>query len=244
MTETPITSTNSGKVFDATAQFTQDLAPIHQFIDYYFTKEEIQGKTVLDAGCRVGDYVMAMAEKGVVKASGIDLSEDCVKVAQQRTQHIPNVAFYQGDITQMTQFENDSFDILICVGTIVYLPLPQMQIALKEFFRVVKDGGIILVLFQKKKGLILKLVRWVANILPLGLYKILVNIFAYILIPIVGFFAGRKVNLQTAKYLLIGLRGLYFGIPDGVSEEFRIKTITLEQCSEKSTASYKIKVKK
>lgn len=43
-----------------------------------------------------------------------------------------------------------------------------------------------------------------------------------------------------AKPMLIGLRGIYFGVPANLPEKYRITTLTCEQCSEALTASYKI----
>lgn len=237
-------SVDSGKVFDQTADYLQENQEIDKFLDYFFTKEEIEGKKILDAGSRVGDYVLAFQRKGAGTAVGVDLSQECVDIAQKRGEKVDTIDFHQADITDLSIFADNSFDLLICVGTIIYLPPAKMEIALKEFHRVVRNEGTILVLFQKKKGFLLRTVRWWANALPFGFYNFLVKIFARLASPIVSKFAGRKVNAATTKYLLLGLRGIHFGVPNSISEEFRIETPTCEQCSETSSASYKIKVKK
>ena len=120
-----------------------------------------------------------------------------------------------------------------------------MKKAINEFIRVTKTNGIILVLFHKEKGIIGNTARYIANKLPLRFYLFLINDFSFLLKPLVSAMIGRKINQQYLKYdILLSLRGIYFGIPINIPDKFKIRTLTCENCSEKTTTSYKIKVPK
>lgn len=234
---------NSGKIFDKTKNYFLNQKEVKKFLDYYFTDREIKNKIVLDAGCRVGDYSIGLAKKGAKRVEGIDLSKECINIAKKKYEKNKKLKFYSGDISDLKMFKDSRFDIVICVGTIFYLSPKGMKQALKEFVRVAKPNGIILILFHKKKGVIGSTARYIANKLPLNLYLFLIDNFAFLLKPFVSALIGRKVNLDYLKYdILLSLRGIYFGIPIKIPEKFRIKTATCEHCSEDTTTSYKIKV--
>ena len=223
--------------------YSQNPSEIKKFLEHYFTDKEIKGKVILDAGSRVGDYGAYLSEKGAKKVVGVDLSKRCIEKAQEKYKGNKKLEFHQGDITNLNKFKNNKFDIVICVGTMPYLDKKQSERALKEFLRVTKPNGKILLMFQKEKGVAVKTARFVANNLPAKLYLFLIDNFAFLSKPIIERMIGRKVNLDYIKYdVLWGLRGVRFGIPVDIPEKYRVETVTSEQCSEKTTASYKITV--
>ena len=236
---------NSGKIFDKTKNYFLNQKEVKKFLDYYFTDNEIKNKIILDAGCRVGDYSYGLIKKGAKFVGGVDLSEECVEIARRKYKKNKKLKFYSGDIRNLKMFKDSRFDIVICVGTIFYLNPDEMKKAFKEFIRVAKPNGIILILFHKRKGIIGNTARYIANKPSLKLYLFLIDNFAFLLKPFVSFLIGRKVNLDYLKYdILLSLRGIYFGVPLKIPEKFRIKTVTCEHCSENTTTSYKIKVPK
>jgi len=235
--------TNSGKVFDYSRNYFLNQDEVKKFLNYYFTDKEIKNKLVLDAGCRVGDYSIGLIKKGAKKVIGVDLSKECVKIARKKYAKNKNLNFQISDIKNLKIFKDSAFDITLCVGTIFYLPSDKMKKTLNEFIRVTKPNGIILVLFHKEKGVLGNAARFLANNLPLNLYLFLINNFAFLLKPLAEMLIGRKVNLNYFKYdILLSLRGIYFGIPIKIPEKLRVKTLTCEHCSEKTTTSYKIKI--
>jgi len=232
---------NSGEIFDETKEYSQSAEEVRKLLDYYFENSEIEGKKILDAGARVGDYSIQLLNKGAKKVVGVDLSTECIRFANEKYSKNKKLEFYQGDIINLKRFKDNEFDIVICVGTIFYLKEEEMKLALKEFFRVTKHGGKVLVLFHKKKGILGNTARFVANALPFKLYLSLINIFAPILKPFAETAIKRKITLEYFKNdILISLRGIHFGIPNGLPEKFRVKTVESEQTSEETTASYKI----
>lgn len=232
-----------GKVFDHTAAYSQNPAEIKKFLQYYFTAKEIKDKVILDAGCRVGDYVQPLLQMGARRVIGLDLSHRCLEIAKKRFRHNQQVRFYQGNVTNLERFASSVFDAVLCTGTISYLSPGAAKIAYDEFFRVTKPGGIIIIMFQKNKGPLIQLARLAANWLPLKVYLSLIENFGFLVKPAVEKIIGRKISLNYLKYdILLSLRGVHFGIPVKIDNRFRTETIKCELCSEVTTASYKIKV--
>lgn len=232
---------DSGKIFDETKNYSQKPLIVRKLLNYYLKDSEIKGKTILDAGSRVGDYSIQLLNKGAKKVVGIDLSKECVEFAKKKYKKYRKIEFYQGDIRNLSKFRDNEFDIVVCIGTIFYLPKKEMRIALNEFIRVTKPRGKVLVLFHKKKGLIGNMARFFANFLPFKIYLILVKVFASILKPFAEIAIKRKITLDYLKNdILISLRGIHFGIPEGIPDKFKVRTVESEQTSEETTASYKM----
>ena len=213
---------------------------------HYFDKAEIKNKVILDAGCRVGEYSQALVEMGARKIIGIDLSSRCIQVAKKRLKgKSKKMKFYQGDITNLKMFPDRFFDIVFCLGTINYLNPKGVKKAMKEFARVTKPDGIMLVLFQKNKGLLIQLVSKIATRLSVNVYLFFIDHFSFLFKSFVERMIGRKISYQYLKYdIFFGLRNLNFGIPVKIDKKFRVPTVTCEYCSEKTTASFKINVPK
>ncbi|MEK7513829.1 MAG: class I SAM-dependent methyltransferase, partial [Patescibacteria group bacterium] len=230
-----------GKTFDLTAAYSQKLTEVKKLLHYYFDRAEIKNKIVLDAGCRVGDYTQAFINMGARKVIGIDLSRKCLKTAKKRYKNNTKAAFYRENLTNLKRFRDNYFDAIFCAGTISYLNPQDSKAAVKEFVRISKPKGVIIVLFQKDKGPVIQVARWIANHLPLSIYLFLVENLAFLLKPIVEKIIDRSVSLNYLKYdILLSLRGVYFGVPVKINKKFRIQTIKCEQCSEETTASFKI----
>lgn len=92
-----------------------------------------KGKKLLDAGCGIG-YFITMARKLGLKAEGIDISSEAVKIAKKRREKVT-----LGDLRKMP-FKNNSFDIVLAEGSVEHFP--ETEKALKEIARVIKPNGI------------------------------------------------------------------------------------------------------
>ena len=232
---------DAGEIFDVTLTYSQNPSAIKKFLDHYFTEDEVKGKVVLDAGSRVGDYGAYLSKKGAKKVVGVDLSKQCTEKAREKFKGDKKLEFHEGDITNLGKFKDNEFDVVICVGTMPYLDKNQSERALGEFLRVTKPEGKILLMFQKEKGIAVKSARFVANKLPAKLYLGLIDKFSFLTKPVIEKMIGRKVNKDYIKYdVLWGLRGVKFGVGVDIPEKYRMDTVTSEQCSEKTTTSYKI----
>ncbi|MFY7695311.1 MAG: class I SAM-dependent methyltransferase [Cyanobium sp.] len=94
---------------------------------------------VLDAGCGTGGLIQALKEFGPKwKITGLDFSPLACRLAQERTQ----VEIIEGSITELP-FEQETFDILTSADVISQVE--DASIALREFSRVLRPGGIVVI---------------------------------------------------------------------------------------------------
>ncbi len=107
------------------------------------------GWRVLDAGCGPGGFLLTIAD--LVGPSGsinaIDLAPDNVAVAEARLREwaIPcPVEVRTGSVTALP-YPDGAFDAVWCANTVMYLSDEELALALAEFRRVVRSGGLIAV---------------------------------------------------------------------------------------------------
>jgi predicted TPR repeat methyltransferase len=95
----------------------------------------------LDVGCGTGLVGRALRERGFTgQLRGLDISQASLEVAQ-RTGAYDSVE--QADLQQRLPADDDSVDALVCVGVMTYLP--EVETVWREFARVVRPGGILVV---------------------------------------------------------------------------------------------------
>ncbi|EKD93432.1 MAG: 3-demethylubiquinone-9 3-methyltransferase [uncultured bacterium] len=232
---------DSGKIFDHSHFFNHEIEESKNLIRAYFSPKELEGKNVLDAGCRIGYNSEAFLKEGCRYVKGVDLSAKCIQEAQKLYKK-KNIEFSLGNITKL-MYQDSEFDIVFCVGTLPYLHQQDLEKALKEFLRVIKPGGILLLSFQKEKNILIRMATFLANHLPLGFYFKIIHFAAYLLYPFSKTLIGRQVSVNYIKYdVLLSLRGLHYGTPYAIPVHYRIKTAETEYSSEKMSTTYKIKI--
>lgn len=124
-----------------------ELLYLHNLVTaYYFRNRKIintEGKVILDAGCGTGykSLVLALANPGA-KIVGIDLSEESVKLAEQRLQYhgVADAEFYALKIEDLPAL-NLEFDY-INADEVLYL-LPDAIAGLQAMKSVLAPDGII-----------------------------------------------------------------------------------------------------
>jgi ubiquinone/menaquinone biosynthesis C-methylase UbiE len=227
-----------GRVWDYTTGYRKDGAELRLFLDHYLPGGELAGRDVLDAGCRLGDYTRALLEKGARSAVGVDLSPRCIEVARRRFHGVPGLDFVQADLSALTMFGDSSFDTVLCLGTIMYLAPQDAQRAWREFVRITRPGGTIVVVFLRSQGLLGRAGTRLANSLPLPLFHLLLRGVAPLLWPLACLRIGRKVSLQYLKYdVLWSLIGVRYGVPLAIPDEFLVASVT-----PKTALSYRVRV--
>ena len=102
--------------------------------------------TVLDACCGTGNATLAIAERMGDKADiiGLDLSSSMIRIAQKKNRY-GNVRFIHGDLTA-TGFPDSHFDKVFITHGIHEMPRQLRMNALEETWRILKDGGQVIVL--------------------------------------------------------------------------------------------------
>ena len=106
-----------------------------------FASKFTNGSLICDAGCgpsaHIGKYLY---DKGI-KVIGIDISDKCIELARKNN---PGMQLERGDIIKLP-FGEDTFDGIISYYSIIHTPKKDIDIIFKQFSRVLKPGGFLLV---------------------------------------------------------------------------------------------------
>lgn len=93
---------------------------------------------ILDAGCGTGGLLTHLAQRG--QAVGIDLSPLGLSFARQRG--LPSLS--QASVERLP-FADAAFDLITCMDVLYHLQVHEDVAALREFHRVLRPGGYLLV---------------------------------------------------------------------------------------------------
>ena len=99
--------------------------------------------TILDIGCGTGVFARRVA--GVLehcRISGLDLSSEMIRVAQEKATHPERMQFTEGDSEKLS-FDDSSFDCVSCSNSFHHYPHPDRVLA--EFHRVLVPGGHVMI---------------------------------------------------------------------------------------------------
>jgi len=97
--------------------------------------------SVLDVGCGTGLVGRALRAQGFAgRILGLDISQASLEMARQ-TGAYDSLA--PADLQQRLAFDDDSVDAVVCVGVMTYLP--QVEAVWREFARVVRPRGVVVV---------------------------------------------------------------------------------------------------
>ncbi|OLP16499.1 hypothetical protein BST81_21210 [Leptolyngbya sp. 'hensonii'] len=110
-------------------------------LPYYLARLDrlmFSGQRVLDAGCGVGQWTVALAQR-FEQVESIDLKEDRLDILATVVQQlgVTNVRWQQGSIEQLP-YPDDCFDAIFCYGVLMFT---QVEKTLAEFYRVLAPGG-------------------------------------------------------------------------------------------------------
>jgi SAM-dependent methyltransferase len=137
--------------------FTQDSSSEEQFIRKTgFTKEDLRGKLVLDAGVGAGRYSDVVSRWGA-NVAGVDLSY-AVEASHNNFIDRPNVFIAQADISKLP-FLPQSFDFIFSIGVLHHTPDTH------RFFQylvpLLKPGGTISIWVYPNEGEYVTRSKWI-----------------------------------------------------------------------------------
>jgi len=119
----------------------------HDDVALFASKLPTEGY-ILDAGCAAGRDANLFTQKGL-RVEGIDVSKGLIAIAKK---NYPHLSFRIGNFLSLP-YENETFDGIWAHQSLLHLEtVEDVLTALKEFYRVLKPGGIILVLVKAKMG--------------------------------------------------------------------------------------------
>src|SRR2546422_6862017 len=98
------------------------------------------GLEVLDLGCGDGTTALPAARLGA-NVLGVDIASNLVEAgnARARSLGLSNCSFHEGDASDLSELEDDSFDLVVSIFGAMFAPRP-FDVA-KEVVRVTRPGG-------------------------------------------------------------------------------------------------------
>lgn len=123
------------------------------FIEKYLHKE----MKILDAGCGAGRYSIEFAKRGC-RVTLFDISDVQLKIAEEKiteakvNENIEGI--FQGDIRDLSQFEDEQFDMVVCYGAPLSYVLENREKAILEFNRVLNKNGSLVISVNNKWGIL------------------------------------------------------------------------------------------
>src|SRR3954453_23640320 len=98
------------------------------------------GLKVLDLGCGDGTTAVPAAQRGA-DVLGVDIAANLVAAGNARAKELGlgNLSFKEGDATDLSELDDESFDLVVSVFGAMFAPKP-LDVA-REMVRVTKPGG-------------------------------------------------------------------------------------------------------
>ncbi len=103
-------------------------------------------KVVLDIACGTGDFTIELAQKGVEKVIGVDISEGMMKIGLQKVEDAglsDRITMHVDDSESLSLADNSVDAVSVAFGVRNF---EHLQIGLNEMNRVIRSGGTVNVL--------------------------------------------------------------------------------------------------
>lgn len=110
---------------------------------YFLTKHIKPKSTILDCCAGGGIYTFPLATSGHIVTAG-DLVAKHVEIIKEKDVNSQLAEVYQGDVLDMSIFQDNSFDVVLCLGALYHLQdVKEREKALTECIRILKSEGIL-----------------------------------------------------------------------------------------------------
>ncbi|MBD2494474.1 class I SAM-dependent methyltransferase [Nostoc sp. FACHB-280] len=104
--------------------------------------EPIHQLQVLDLGCGEGYCTRELSRRGAAQVYGLDVSQKMIEAARlQELENPLGIKYEIGCATNLQQFGNEEFDLVVAVFLFNYLTIAQTQECMKEIARILRPGG-------------------------------------------------------------------------------------------------------
>lgn len=132
---------NPNKVLWEKGDFTRIAETMRESGDALIKKLDItRGLKILDLGCGDGTTAIPAARLGA-DVLGVDIAKNLVEAGNKRAKehNLTNCKFQEGDATNLHEFEDHRFDLIVSIFGAMFAPKP-FDVA-KEMVRVTRPGG-------------------------------------------------------------------------------------------------------
>lgn len=110
--------------------------------------EAVQGKEILDVGCRDGTFILTLArEHPEINVTGFDTDASAIQWANETAVKLglDNATFFVDDVTDPKLPWAGRFDSVYCMETLEHVPVPLFQRAHQNVRSFVRPGGRLIV---------------------------------------------------------------------------------------------------
>jgi len=107
------------------------------------------GGKLLEVGCSMGTDLLQLARRGM-KVTGIDLTEEGIKLAEKRFAMYGLPAELKIDDAENLSFADNTFDVVYSFGVLHHTPDTQKSI--DEVLRVLKPGGLAVIMLYHRRS--------------------------------------------------------------------------------------------
>ena len=135
-----------------------------------------KGQTVLDIGCGTGALAVRAAKKGAY-VKGIDVNPYMLERAQMKADdlNLTTVTFLEGGVAELEGEEPDTYDVVMSGLCFSELSEDELLYTLRETKRILKPGGLLLVVDEVTPAHKLKnIVSWIIRV-PLAVITYIVT---------------------------------------------------------------------
>lgn len=126
-------------------EFRTTMHYIHRYAD--------KNARILELGAGTGRYSVALAKEGM-DVTAVELVEKNLQQLKENGRGLDRLHALQGDATDLSRFENDTFDVTLVLGPLYHLyDKADIDSAIREAIRVTRKGGVILFAFLSVYGI-------------------------------------------------------------------------------------------
>lgn len=131
--------------YDENGRFFRDNTHQIEFITSmtYFKKLFKKGGYILDGCAGTGNYSFELAELGykVIAGDAVPHNVDIIRNKQDMNPILNDI--YTGSITDLSRFESEVFDVVLCMGAFYHIDSGKRQLTMAECLRVLKPKGLL-----------------------------------------------------------------------------------------------------
>ncbi len=159
--------------------------------------EPKEGELILDAGAGTGNLAVLL-EQLKAKVIALDYSKDALDIYKNKN---PEARIVLHNLEEKLPFDNDYFDKIVTNNTIYNIPRERRLEVFKEFFRVLKPGGIIVTsnIHKNFKPFVIYIDGIKKSIKQMGFMRTLITVLR-LLVPTIKMFYYNRIIQKVHKF--------------------------------------------